>query len=196
MTVYAGENKYNGSAASGIKWSRLMADTIEELHEMAEKLELPRRWFIADPCLPRYEVSQQIKQKAVDLGAKVVPDSYLHTLYVEGWVFEDSVCKSRAHTTREHGVVSQDGNGGHRCSNCLSRALPVRKGAVGARPYWRQIDTENPKQGRDLASLFKESEITNIELALANSISLKDGREFEAVWREIVTAIRDIRGEY
>lgn len=44
------------------------ADTLDELHEMADKLGLKRSWF-QDKSIPHYDVSKSIRAKAVELGA-------------------------------------------------------------------------------------------------------------------------------
>ena len=48
--------------------SHLEADTLDELHEFAEKLGLRKSWF-QDKSIPHYDVSKSVRSKAIELGA-------------------------------------------------------------------------------------------------------------------------------
>lgn len=48
--------------------SHMLADSVEELHEMAAKVGLKRKWF-QNHGMPHYDLCQQKRQKAVELGA-------------------------------------------------------------------------------------------------------------------------------
>lgn len=53
------------------KWSHLMADTVEELHEFAARLGLRRSWYQErpQPWLCHYDVTKGIREQAIKLGA-------------------------------------------------------------------------------------------------------------------------------
>lgn len=48
--------------------SHMTADTLDELHDMARKLNLNRRYF-QDGSTPHYDVCESMRRKAVQLGA-------------------------------------------------------------------------------------------------------------------------------
>lgn len=50
------------------KWWHLMADSVEELHEFADKIGLKRSWFQPNSA-PHYDVTAYYRQKAVQAGA-------------------------------------------------------------------------------------------------------------------------------
>lgn len=56
------------SAQGVMKTCHLLADSEEELHSMAEKLELKRSWFQPAP-MPHYDIAQSKRAVAVSLGA-------------------------------------------------------------------------------------------------------------------------------
>jgi hypothetical protein len=47
----------------------LIADSNEELHEFAAKLDMKRNWFQASPSGPHYDLTAKRRAKAVQLGA-------------------------------------------------------------------------------------------------------------------------------
>lgn len=47
----------------------MMADTLEELHEMADKLGLKREWLHEHPRMPHYDICKSNRAKAIKLGA-------------------------------------------------------------------------------------------------------------------------------
>ncbi len=53
----------------GQRWAHLMADTLEELHAMAAKLGLPRRAFQDKPSGVHYDVTVELREHALRLGA-------------------------------------------------------------------------------------------------------------------------------
>ncbi len=61
--------------------SHMAADTLEELHQMADNIGVDRRHFQNKPGKPHYDICQQMKRKALKLGAKEVNDRELITLY-------------------------------------------------------------------------------------------------------------------
>ncbi|WP_066093398.1 DUF4031 domain-containing protein [Xanthomonas massiliensis] len=52
----------------GERWGHLLADTLEELHAMAECLGIPRRAFQNKRSGAHYDVPARLRDKAVALG--------------------------------------------------------------------------------------------------------------------------------
>lgn len=74
--VYVGKNEY---AYGRMIMSHMSSPDLEELHEMADRLGLKRKWFQNDSknWHPHYDVSKGFKQRAIEYGAKLVPDKEL-----------------------------------------------------------------------------------------------------------------------
>lgn len=53
----------------GREWCHLVADSLEELHGFARTLGLKRSWFQAAASYPHYDVTIEVRQKALRLGA-------------------------------------------------------------------------------------------------------------------------------
>ena len=53
----------------GRRWAHLMADTLPELHAMAEALGLPRRAFQDKTSGAHYDVDAGLRERAILLGA-------------------------------------------------------------------------------------------------------------------------------
>lgn len=51
-----------------MKMSHLIADTLPELHEFAQRLGLKRSWFQRD----HYDISMSVRVRAITLGAKEI----------------------------------------------------------------------------------------------------------------------------
>ena len=49
--------------------SHMIADSLEELHEMADKIGVARRWFQKDASFPHYDVCKAKRELAIKLGA-------------------------------------------------------------------------------------------------------------------------------
>jgi hypothetical protein len=54
-----------------MKMCHMLADTIEELHEMADKLGLKRKWFQGAASTPHYDICLAKRDQALALGAVV-----------------------------------------------------------------------------------------------------------------------------
>lgn len=52
--------------------SHMVADTVDELHAMADRIGLDRKWF-QDRRVPHYDVSKAYRERAISLGAIPVP---------------------------------------------------------------------------------------------------------------------------
>lgn len=68
MSVYvdSARNKFGR-----MQMCHMMADSLEELHAMAEAIGLKREWF-QNKGTPHYDVCQAKRAKAIELGAVVV----------------------------------------------------------------------------------------------------------------------------
>ncbi|MGN6223884.1 DUF4031 domain-containing protein [Pseudoxanthomonas sp.] len=53
----------------GQRWAHLMADTLEELHAMARQLGIPRRAFQNKTSGAHYDVTADLREQAIRLGA-------------------------------------------------------------------------------------------------------------------------------
>ena len=53
----------------GERWAHLMADTLDELHAFAARLGLPRRAFQDKTSGAHYDVSVEMREQALQLGA-------------------------------------------------------------------------------------------------------------------------------
>jgi Protein of unknown function (DUF4031) len=54
------------------RWSHLTADSVDELHQFAQMLGIPRRAFQSKPGKPafdHYDVPDELREKAIELGA-------------------------------------------------------------------------------------------------------------------------------
>ncbi|MFC3901333.1 Protein of unknown function [Acinetobacter marinus] len=66
MTIYVDNMriKYKGK-----EWCHLMADSLDELHEFALFLGLHRGWFHRSASYPHYDVTVEVRAKAIIHGA-------------------------------------------------------------------------------------------------------------------------------
>ena len=56
----------------GKRWAHLMADTLDELHAFAERLGLPRRAFQDKTSGAHYDVTADLRERAIALGAVAI----------------------------------------------------------------------------------------------------------------------------
>lgn len=71
MACYVDAVQFHGGSAS-FKWPRschLYADTLEELHAMAQAIGMRREWFQNHPEHPHYDLVPTRRLRAVELGA-------------------------------------------------------------------------------------------------------------------------------
>lgn len=66
MTVYVDDAVH---LWRGQRWAHLMADTLIELHAMAQRLEIPRRAFQNKTSGAHYDVTAELRERAIALGA-------------------------------------------------------------------------------------------------------------------------------
>lgn len=76
--VYVGTRIYKYGR---MKMSHMAADTIEELHKMALMINIAKRHFQNKPGKPHYDICQQKKQQAIQLGAIEVCDKEIIKLF-------------------------------------------------------------------------------------------------------------------
>lgn len=69
MTVYVDDAVH---LWRGQRWAHLMADTLDELHAMAERLGLPRRAFQDKTSGAHYDVTAALRATALALGAVAI----------------------------------------------------------------------------------------------------------------------------
>lgn len=55
----------------GMKWCHLVADSLQELHDFANRLNLQREWFQHNASYPHYDVTVKTRIRALSLGAIV-----------------------------------------------------------------------------------------------------------------------------
>ncbi len=75
MTVYVDDMwRTKMGQYRGMKMSHMVADTLEELHEMAGKIGVQRKWFQEPPKVshPHYDICFAMREKAVGFGAKEI----------------------------------------------------------------------------------------------------------------------------
>lgn len=66
MTVYVDDAVHPWR---GQRWAHLMADTLDELHAMAARLGIPRRAFQNKTSGAHYDVTTELRERAIALGA-------------------------------------------------------------------------------------------------------------------------------
>ena len=76
--VYVGKNEYKYRR---MIMSHMAADTLEELHEMAQAVGVVKKHFQNKKGKPHYDICKQMKQKAIELGAIEVRDRELILLF-------------------------------------------------------------------------------------------------------------------
>ncbi|MEQ1934665.1 MAG: DUF4031 domain-containing protein [Fimbriimonadaceae bacterium] len=59
-------------ARTGSKWCHMRADTLDELHAMAEAIGMKRSWFQDKPGFPHYDLVPKRRALAVKRGAKEI----------------------------------------------------------------------------------------------------------------------------
>lgn len=69
MTVYVDDAV---TLWRGRRWAHLMADTLDELHAFATRLGLPRRAFQDKTSGAHYDVTAELREQAIALGAMAI----------------------------------------------------------------------------------------------------------------------------
>jgi hypothetical protein len=72
--VYIGKRQYR---LGRMLMSHMVADTLNELHDMADKLGIARRYFQDKKGRPHYDICKSSKSKAITLGAKEVSEKWI-----------------------------------------------------------------------------------------------------------------------
>lgn len=55
----------------GELWCHMVADTLDELHLFARRLEIPRRGFHYQASYPHYDITVELRELALRMGALV-----------------------------------------------------------------------------------------------------------------------------
>lgn len=55
----------------GQMWCHLVADSVQELHTFADQLGLKRAWFQDRTMYPHYDVTVNVRVRALELGARL-----------------------------------------------------------------------------------------------------------------------------
>ena len=84
MAVYVdkAKNKYR----RGMLMSHMFADTLAELHAMADHLGLRRKWFQGQKT-PHYDICQTKRKLAMQAGAVVI-ERYQVVMLIHSWAAE------------------------------------------------------------------------------------------------------------
>lgn len=69
MTVYVDDSVH---LWRGQRWAHLMADTLDELHAMAERLGIPRHAFQNKTSGTHYDVTTELRAAAIGLGSVAI----------------------------------------------------------------------------------------------------------------------------
>ena len=83
MTVYVDDMYKTAMGSYGrMKMSHMIADSVEELHKMADAIGMNRKWFQSPPkaSWPHYDISMSMRSKAISLGAKDITMRELVTI--------------------------------------------------------------------------------------------------------------------
>ena len=85
MSVYVDSPRFHprsGNPYPDRRWSHLVADSPDELHEFARCLGLKRGWFQDHPRMPHYDITEPRYERAIRLGAIPVTSRDLVRLMV------------------------------------------------------------------------------------------------------------------
>ena len=77
--VYVDDSKH---PYKGMMMCHMIADSLEELHHMARLLRL-RKFFQDKPGKPHYDLGENKRAKAIELGAKEISEKELVTILKE-----------------------------------------------------------------------------------------------------------------
>lgn len=69
MTVYVDDM---AASFGRMRMCHMIADTLEELHTMADRLELQRNWFQRSRSGPHYDLSKTKRAEAIAFGAREI----------------------------------------------------------------------------------------------------------------------------
>lgn len=69
MTVYVDKSIHDYGRMT---MCHMLADTEQELHEMADKIGIQRKWYQANASTPHYDICKAKRMLSIQFGAKEV----------------------------------------------------------------------------------------------------------------------------
>lgn len=87
MTVYVDDMR---ARFGRLVMCHMMADTLDELHEMADRIGVSRKWFQGPPKhhYPHYDIALSKRSLAIQAGAQQVTGHEMMTRWIE---FQESL---------------------------------------------------------------------------------------------------------
>lgn len=73
---------YQGRRRVQVRWCHMIADSVDELHAMADRLGLKRAWFQDHPRHPHYDLIPTKRAAAIKMGAMALSRRAMATLLV------------------------------------------------------------------------------------------------------------------
>lgn len=86
--VYVGRRRYK---VGRMLLSHMIADSLEELHEMAKRIGVDKKHFQDKPGKPHYDVCQSKKELAIRFGAKLVDDREIISMLKSKYIIKRRV---------------------------------------------------------------------------------------------------------
>lgn len=77
MSVYVDQSQYKYGR---MVMCHMVADSIDELHLMADKIGIKRKWFQDHKTLPHYDICMAKRKLAIQFGAKEISNADLKKL--------------------------------------------------------------------------------------------------------------------
>jgi len=66
MSVYVDKSR---NAFGRMIMCHMIADSLDELHVMSDRIGVARRWFQRESSFPHYDICLQMRRRAIDFGA-------------------------------------------------------------------------------------------------------------------------------
>jgi hypothetical protein len=80
MTVYVDGMVHHGSRG---RWCHMWSENLDELHAMADKIGLKRRWFQNHPLHPHYDLVMSKRRLAIQNGAVACSEREMGRMILE-----------------------------------------------------------------------------------------------------------------
>jgi hypothetical protein len=72
LTTYLSCQVSSQAKKYGLQWCHIFADSVDELHKMADLIGLKRKWFQNKKNFPHYDIIASKRQQALWYGAQEV----------------------------------------------------------------------------------------------------------------------------